>query len=102
MKILVTGAAGFIGGNFVHYLVEKHPEDKVVALDKLTYAGNMETLEPVINKIKFVKEDICNRKEIFALFKHEKFDIVVYLFVGISLDVLLIYQHGILQQNLQP
>lgn len=77
MKILVTGAAGFIGGNFVHYLVEKHPEDKVVALDKLTYAGNMETLEPVINKIKFVKEDICNRKEIFALFKHEKFDIVV-------------------------
>lgn len=77
MKILVTGAAGFIGGNYVHYIVEKSPEDEVVALDKLTYAGNLETLEPVMDKIKFVKEDICNREAIFKLFEEEKFDVVV-------------------------
>jgi len=77
MKILVTGAAGFIGGNYVHYIVEKYPEDEVVALDKLTYAGNLETLEPVMDKIKFVKEDICNREVIFKLFEEEKFDVVV-------------------------
>ena len=77
MKILVTGAAGFIGGNYVHYIVEKYPEDVVVALDKLTYAGNLETLEPVMDKIKFVKEDICNREAIFKLFEEEKFDVVV-------------------------
>jgi len=77
MKILVTGAAGFIGGNYVHYIVEKYPEDEVVALDKLTYAGNLETLEPVMDKIKFVKEDICNREAIFKLFEEEKFDVVV-------------------------
>ena len=43
MKILVTGGAGFIGGNFVHYMVNKYPEDMIVNLDKLTYAGNLET-----------------------------------------------------------
>ncbi len=77
MKILVTGAAGFIGGNYVHYLVEKYPDDKIVALDKLTYAGNIETLEPVMDKIKFVKEDICNRSAIYKLFEEENFDVVV-------------------------
>ena len=47
MKILVTGGAGFIGGNFVHYMVNKYPEDQIVNLDLLTYAGNLETLKPV-------------------------------------------------------
>lgn len=47
MKILVTGGAGFIGGNFVHYMVETYPEDMIVNLDLLTYAGNLETCKPV-------------------------------------------------------
>lgn len=79
MKILVTGGAGFIGGNFVHHMVNKYPEDEIVNLDLLTYAGNLETLKPVENKpnYKFVKGDIADRPFIMDLFEKEKFDIVV-------------------------
>lgn len=79
MKILVTGGAGFIGGNFVHYMVEKYPEDMIVNLDKLTYAGNLETCKKVEGKpnYKFVKGDIADREFIFKLFEEEKFDVVV-------------------------
>lgn len=59
-NVLVTGAAGFIGSNFVEYYVEKHPEDKVFVLDKLTYAGNIHNLDKVINKITFIEGDICD------------------------------------------
>lgn len=77
-KILVTGGAGFIGGNFVHYMVNKYPEYIIVNLDALTYAGNLETLKPVEDKpnYKFVKGDIADREFIFDLFRKEKFDIV--------------------------
>lgn len=79
MKILVTGGAGFIGGNFVHYMVDKYPEDEIVCLDLLTYAGNLETLTSVEHKpnYKFVKGDIADRKFIFDLFEKEQFDIIV-------------------------
>ncbi len=79
MKILVSGGAGFIGGNFVHYMCEKYPNDKIVVLDALTYAGNLETLEPVINNknFKFVKGNICDKELVFELFENEKFDVVV-------------------------
>ena len=79
MKILVTGGAGFIGGNFVHYMVNKYPEDMIVNLDKLTYAGNLETCKPVEDKpnYKFIKGDIADREFIFDLFEKEKFDVVV-------------------------
>ena len=79
MKILVTGGAGFIGGNFVHHMVNKYPEYDIVNLDLLTYAGNLETCKPVEDKpnYKFVKGDIADRKFIFDLFEKEKFDIVV-------------------------
>lgn len=79
MKILVTGGAGFIGGNFVHYMVNKYPNYEIVNLDALTYAGNLETLKDVENKdnYKFVKGDIADRDFIFDLFEKEKFDIVV-------------------------
>lgn len=50
MKIIVTGGAGFIGGNFIHHMVNKYPEYQIVNLDLLTYAGNLETLKPVENK----------------------------------------------------
>ncbi len=79
MTILVTGGAGFIGANFVYLELDKHPEDRIVCLDKLTYAGNLETLKEALDKpnFRFVKGDICDRDAVFALFEEEKPDIVV-------------------------
>jgi len=79
MKIVVTGGAGFIGGNFVHYMTNKYPDYQIICLDALTYAGNMETLEPIINKrnFKFVRGDIADRDLVYKLFEDEKPDIVV-------------------------
>lgn len=78
-KFLVTGGAGFIGGNFLHIMVNKYPNDQYVCIDALTYAGNMETLEPIMNKsnFKFVHENICNREEVYKLFEKEHFDYVI-------------------------
>lgn len=78
-KFLVTGGAGFIGGNFLHIMVNRYPNDQYVCIDALTYAGNMETLEPIMNKpnFKFVHENICNREAVFKLFEQEHFDYVI-------------------------
>ncbi|PIR96600.1 MAG: dTDP-glucose 4,6-dehydratase [Candidatus Doudnabacteria bacterium CG10_big_fil_rev_8_21_14_0_10_42_18] len=64
MKLLITGGAGFIGSNFVHYWVRNYPNDEIVVLDKLTYAGNLENLAQVAEKIKFIKGDICNPTDV--------------------------------------
>lgn len=79
MKILVTGGAGFIGGNFVQYMVNTYPEDTIINLDALTYAGNLETLESVQDKpnYKFYKGDIADRDFVFELFEKERPDVVV-------------------------
>lgn len=79
MKLLVTGGAGFIGANFVFYMLQEHPEDKVVCLDALTYAGNLETLQPVMENenFRFVKGDVADRETVFRLFEEEGFDVVV-------------------------
>lgn len=76
MKIIVTGGAGFIGGNFIHYMLSEHPEDRIVCLDKLTYAGNPETLAPVIDhpNFSFSRGDIADRDYVFDLFSREKPD----------------------------
>lgn len=79
MKILVTGGAGFIGGNFVHYMLSAHADYRIVCLDKLTYAGNLSTLDGVLKNPNFcfVKGDIADKEVVDGLFAKEKFDIVV-------------------------
>lgn len=79
MNILVTGGAGFIGSNFVYYMLREHPDYRIVCIDKLTYAGNMETLEEALKNpnFAFVKADISDREAVYALFEKEGFDVVV-------------------------
>ena len=79
MTIIVTGGAGFIGSNFVFHMLKAHPDYRIVCLDKLTYAGNLSTLEPVMDNpnFRFVKLDICDREGVYKLFEEEKPDIVV-------------------------
>lgn len=79
MNIIVTGGAGFIGANFIFYMLEKYPEYRIICLDKLTYAGNLSTLESVMkmSNFRFVKADICDRGAVYQLFEEEQPDIVV-------------------------
>lgn len=79
MKIIVTGGAGFIGSNFIFYMLEKYPEYNIICIDKLTYAGNLSTLKSVINnpKFRFIKADICDRGTIDKVFEEVQPDIVV-------------------------
>jgi len=69
MKLLITGGAGFIGSNFIHYWLKTHPEDEITNFDLLTYAGNLESLKDVVDNpnYKFVKGDICDRDLVFSL-----------------------------------
>ncbi|MFA6520843.1 MAG: dTDP-glucose 4,6-dehydratase [Candidatus Gracilibacteria bacterium] len=78
-NLLITGGAGFIGANFVYLTAKQHPEDKITVLDKLTYAGNKDSLAPLIKskKITFIKGDIANKRFVLDLFKKEKFSAVV-------------------------
>ena len=77
--IIVTGGAGFIGSNFLFYMVSKYPEYRLICLDKLTYAGNLSTLKSVMDlpSFRFVKVDICDREAVYSLFEEELPDIVV-------------------------
>ena len=79
MKIIVTGGAGFIGSNFVYYELDNHSDDKIICLDKLTYAGNLETLADAFKNpnFSFVRADIADREAVYKLFEDEKPDMVV-------------------------
>ncbi len=79
MTIIVTGGAGFIGSNFIFHMLEVYPEYRIICLDKLTYAGNLSTLEKVkdYKNFRFVKADICDRQAVYKLFEEENPDIVV-------------------------
>ena len=79
MTIIVTGGAGFIGSYFIFYMHDRYPSDRIICLDKLTYAGNLSTLRPITDDpdFRFVKADICDREAVDKLFAEEKPDIVV-------------------------
>ena len=79
MQILITGGAGFIGSNFIFYMLEKHPDYRIICLDKLTYAGNLSTLKSVSRhpNFCFVKADICDSEEVDRIFSKKRPDIVV-------------------------
>lgn len=79
MKYLITGGAGFIGSNFIQYLLEKDEGDQIICLDKLTYAGNLDNLATVRSRqdFSFIKGDIADRKNVFHLIKQESIDVVV-------------------------
>lgn len=79
MKIVVTGGAGFIGANFVYYLLRTYPEDRVICFDALTYVGNMETLASAAGdpRFSFVKGDIADRGQVEAMFEKYRPDVVV-------------------------
>ena len=78
MTVFVTGGDGFIGSNFIFYMLKEHPDYRIVCLDKLTYAGNLSTLKSVMDErnFRFVKLDICDREGVEHLFEEEKPDIV--------------------------
>ena len=79
MTRFVTGGAGFIGANYLFYLREHYPDDRLVCIDKLTYAGNLSTLAPLLGQpnFRFAKVDICDREAVYGLFEDERPDVVV-------------------------
>lgn len=79
MTIIVTGGAGFIGANFIFYMMREHCDYRIVCLDKLTYAGNIHTLEPLMKNenFRFVQLDICDRAGVYRIFEEEHPDIEV-------------------------
>jgi len=102
MKIIVTGGAGFIGGNFVYHMLNQHPEDEIICLDTLTYAGNVETLEGAMRNpnFKFAKGDIADRKAVNGLFETEKPDVVINFAAESHVDRSITHPELFLQTNI--
>ena len=94
MNLLVTGGMGFIGSNFIQYMVNKYPNDKIVNLDLLTYAGNMENLKDVeaSAQYSFVKGDIQNKQLVDYVIKSQKIDVVVNFAAESHVDDILVSQ----------
>ncbi|XJZ26967.1 dTDP-glucose 4,6-dehydratase [Bacillota bacterium Lsc_1132] len=103
MKLLVTGGAGFIGSNFVRYMVNKYPEYQIVNLDLLTYAGNLENLKDIESKpnYKFVRGDIADREFVNGLFEEEKFDYVLNFAAESHVDRSITSPEIFVQTNIQ-
>ena len=102
MTIIVTGGAGFIGSNFIFFMLKAHPDYRIVCLDKLTYAGNLSTLRPImdIQSFRFVKLDICDREGVFNLFEEEKPDVVINFAAESHVDRSIIDPTIFLQTNI--
>jgi dTDP-glucose 4,6-dehydratase len=101
-KVLVTGGAGFIGSNYVHLHSAKYPDDKLFVLDKLTYAGNLDNINDLINagKIEFIKGDIADSEYINKLFAEKKFDTVINFAAETHVDRSIIDPHIFVQTNI--
>ncbi len=103
MKLLITGGAGFIGSNFIHYWMGKYPKDQIVNLDVLTYAGNLENLKSLEGnkKHKFVKADIVNFDEINQIIKKEKPDIIVHFAAESHVDRSILGPDAFMKTNIE-
>ena len=102
MKIIVTGGAGFIGSNFIFYMLDKYPLYRIICLDKLTYAGNLSTLAPVmeLSNFRFVKGDICDRETVYRLFEEENPDAVINFAAESHVDRSILNPDVFLQTNI--
>ncbi len=103
MKFLVTGGAGFIGGNYLLKMVKKYPEDTFVCLDALTYAGNLITLESIkdCKNFKFVHGNICDKELVDSLFEQEKFDYVINFAAETHVDRACLYPEIFVKTNVE-
>lgn len=101
MKRLITGGAGFIGANFIHYIIKNYPGDEVICLDELTYAGNLLNLEAILNykNFTFVKGDIADREFVFSLFERERPDQVVHFAAESHVDRSILSPDAFLRTN---
>ena len=103
MNIIVTGGAGFIGSNFIFFMLERHPEYRIVCLDCLTYAGNLSTLQMVMDNpnFRFVKESITDREAVYRLFEEEHPDIIVNFAADTHVDRSIESQEVFLYKNIK-
>ncbi|MDX2230653.1 MAG: dTDP-glucose 4,6-dehydratase [Leptolyngbyaceae cyanobacterium bins.349] len=100
-RLIITGGAGFIGANFVHYWCAKYPNDRVIVLDALTYAGNRHTLAPLDThpNFRFVEGDICDRPLIDALLQEEAVDTIVHFAAESHVDRSILGPAAFVQTN---
>lgn len=96
MKLLVTGGAGFIGSNFIHYWLKNHPDDAIVNLDKLCYSGNLESLKDLASdsRYTFVKGDICDLNLVRNVIQKNSLDTIVHFAAQSHVDRSISYEHS--------
>ncbi|NLY47520.1 MAG: dTDP-glucose 4,6-dehydratase [Clostridiales bacterium] len=101
MKTIITGGAGFIGTNYVYYVLSKYPEEQFICIDKLTYAGSLENLEGALknDNFRFIKGDIADKDFIFKVFEEEKPDVVINFAAETHVDRSVVDPEVFLQTN---